>query len=122
LSAHDGTHGDDCFGCKLRSVQFGRVEPTSQSAMERKWDRDLPAYKELRRQGMQPPSTDNAYELSKRASSQLEIDMGKLIAPDLLRRHGNEIAEGMQMARESGWNPVDTHGAAAKAKARAETA
>ena len=114
MSVHHGQHGPDCYGCKLRSVQFGRVEPTAQSQMERQWDRDLPAYKRLRDQGLQPRTTQGAAELEQRAASQLEVNMGKLIDPALLRKHGGQIAEGMHMARESGWSPVDTHGKAAQ--------
>lgn len=104
---HFGQHGADCFGCKLHSIQFGNVEAPTERIIEKRMDRDLPAYSRLRAQGLQPRTTKGCAELETRAHSQLEIEMGKLIDPPLLRRHGNEIAEGMAMARDSGFTTSD---------------
>lgn len=101
---HYGQHDGDCFGCHLVSVQFGG-EPTPETVMERHRERDLPAYQRLRRNGLQPPGTKNCAELEQRAESQLEVQMGKLIDPKLLRQHSNEIAEGMYLAKELGTTP-----------------
>lgn len=94
------------MGCKLRSVQFGKG-PSPETLVERHREKDLPAYKRLRDNGLQPPGTKNCYELEQRAESQLEVQMGKLIDPKLLRKHENEIAEGMWLAKEMNTTPQD---------------
>ena len=96
-----------CFARKLRSIQFSNVMPPPERIVEQRQNRDLPAYARLRAQGLQPLSTRNCAELEGRAGSQLEIEMGKLIDPPLLRRHRNEIAEGMAMARDAGYTTGD---------------
>lgn len=96
-----------CYARKLRSVQFGNVTPPPQRETETWRERDLPAYQRLRRQGLQPKSVRHAAELETRAESQLEIEMGKLIAPKLLRKHASQIHEGMSMAREAEYTTAD---------------
>ena len=110
MATHDEEcEGADC-GCfkrKLRTIQFSNVEPPTERVIEKRMDRDLPAYARLRAQGLQPRTTRHCAELETRAQSQVEIEMGKLIAPDLLRKHGSEIAEGTAMAREAGFGIGD---------------
>jgi hypothetical protein len=89
------------------SIQFSNVEPPVERIIEKKMDADLPAYARLRANGLQPPTTRNSAELEKRANTQMEVEMGKLIAPDLLRRHQSQITEGMAMARDSGYGIDD---------------
>lgn len=96
-----------CFRCKLVSIQFGNVEAPAERVIEKRMERDLPAYARLRAQGLQPRATKDCAELEGRAHSQLEIEMGKLIDPPLLKKHRNEIAEGMAMARDSGFTTSD---------------
>lgn len=100
----------DCFRCKLVSIQFSNVEPPTERLIEQRMEKDLPAYAALRKQGLQPPRTKHAAELATRANSQLEIEMGKLIAPDLLRQHEGQISEGMAMARDAGYTTTDVAG------------
>jgi hypothetical protein len=92
------------------SIQFSNVEPPVERIIEKKMDADLPAYARLRAQGLQPPTTRNSAELEKRANTQMEVEMGKLIAPDLLRRHQSQITEGMSMARDAGYGIDDIRG------------
>ena len=107
---HWGQHDADCFGCKLHSIQFSNVEPPTERIIEKRMERDLPAYARLRAQGLQPRTTRDCAELETRAHSQLEIEMGKLIDPPLLRKHGNEIAEGMAAAKDAGYTTGDVKG------------
>jgi len=95
---HDGT-GDD-FACKLKTIQFGNVEPPAERAIEKRMDKDLPAYQRMRYQGLQPPRTKGAAELEARAHSQIEIDLGKLIEPKLLKRSQGAIDDGMAIAKQ----------------------
>jgi hypothetical protein len=97
---HFGQHGDDCFGCKVQSIEFGNVEPPAERAIEKRMDKDLPAYQRMRYQGLQPPRTKGAAELEARAHSQIEIDLGKLIEPKLLKRSQGAIDDGMAIAKQ----------------------
>lgn len=109
-------HPDSCdcdacqFKAKLRTVQFGNVQPPAERLHEQRLDKDLPAYARLRANGLQPPSTRNAAELETRAHNQMEIEMGKLIAPPLLRQYQGEISEGMAIARDAGYGIDDIRG------------
>lgn len=49
-------------------------------AREKRWDRDMPAYKRLREEGLQPKSIDGAGDLETRANDKLEIEGGAVIA------------------------------------------
>ena len=46
---------------------------------QEEWDRDMPAYHELRKQGLQPPQIDGSDELSAKAETNFEIERGKPI-------------------------------------------
>jgi hypothetical protein len=47
-------------------------------ATEKRWDQDMPAYKRLRMNGLQPKSIDGARELEIRAETKTEIEMGRV--------------------------------------------
>lgn len=106
MSTHDHLcEGTDCrcFARKLRTVQFGKP-PATQSLMEKRWDRDMPAYQRLRANGLQPPKIDGCHQLEQRAHSQMEVEMGHLIDPKILP----QVAEGMAIAKEVDWTPKDS--------------
>lgn len=74
---HDGSHGDDCFGCRIKTVGFAPSATPSRrggdaaaraNAREAGWNADMPAYKRLRRDGIQPPSVDGAAKLERSLS------------------------------------------------------
>lgn len=66
----------------FRSVGM-RGFPSDTELMARQWDRDMPAYKRLRRQGLQPPGIDGCRQLEQVASMQQEITLGTAITdPD----------------------------------------
>ncbi len=93
-----------CFYHKLRTIQFAGTARSPQSLMEARWERDMPAYRRLRDNGLQPPHIDGCAQLETRASSQLEIEMGHLISPSVLP----QVAEGMAMSRDLDWRPQDS--------------
>jgi hypothetical protein len=80
------THGDDCvcYRCKLRSVQWGPViDVAPQTAMERRWEADMPAYARLRADGLQPRHIDGSARLeATMADGQMDIDLGHLLSRD----------------------------------------
>lgn len=57
-----------------RKVEVSRID-----AKERQWDRDMPAYKRLRQDGLQPKSIDGSADFEKRAESKLEVESGTLL-------------------------------------------
>lgn len=103
MSTHDGNCEGihcKCFARKLRTVQFGNVEAPSERLMEQRLDRDLPAYRRLRNQGLQPKMTRGCAELEQRANTQFEIDHHKLVASDLWRKAGPAVEDITTMVRE----------------------
>lgn len=93
---------DGCFGCKALTIQFGTAseEASVINAREKRWDVDLPAYKRLRREGLQPKSIDGAKDLEAKATDRLEIDMGHIL-PDPADRA--RAVEAMAMVEEAQW-------------------
>lgn len=88
---HPGLDVEGCFGCKVAGVSFGANSTTTRGARvadinrtARSWDRDMPAYKRLRRDGLQPERIDGCADLEARASSAAEVesrpDVEKLVA------------------------------------------
>ena len=98
---HYGQHGEECFGCRLQTVQFGNVEPPGERVIEHQWERDLPAYKRLRRQGYQPPRTQGCAELEARASSDREIEKGRIINPAAWSQVGHMIEDAEHVAGQT---------------------
>ena len=52
---------DDCFGCKIQTLQLNTGDANSSKAMSnKKWNGELDAYREARAQGIQPAGTSMA--------------------------------------------------------------
>ena len=100
IRSHFGQHDFDCYGCKLATIQFGQVEPPSQTLIENQWERDLPAYARLRRQGYQPPRTQGCAELEARAHLPREIEKGRIINPQAWREVGHMIEDAEAVASD----------------------
>lgn len=63
---------DECFGCRIANVRMGTNSTTTRGTevrktndVERGWQKDMPAYKRLRREGLQPKRIDGAAEVEK---------------------------------------------------------
>ena len=76
---------EGCFGCKVASTSFGSNSSTTRGAIvaqtertARNWDKDMPAYKRLRKNGLQPKQIDGSAELEKRAETKVEVETGRL--------------------------------------------
>ena len=77
---------EGCIVCKISTVSFGMgTSPTRNGnaavveAREKRWAKDMPAYKELRAQGLQPPRIDGSAELAARAETRFEIETGHVM-------------------------------------------
>jgi hypothetical protein len=60
------------------------------------WDRDMPAYKRLRNNGVQPPRIDDSAQLESRATDQFEVELGKIVPKNMHDR----VKEGLALSRE----------------------
>ena len=83
---HLGYFVEDCFVCKVSTISFGSgTAPTRRpgaeavEARERRWKKDMPAYKELRAQGLQPPHIDGSADLVARAETRFEVESGQVL-------------------------------------------
>jgi hypothetical protein len=77
-------------------------------SIEDRWAVDLPAYKRMRMNGMQPPQTEGAAALEDTVADQFDIDHRRLYEQGISRDRINEInQETDQIAAEHGidWTP-----------------
>lgn len=77
---------EGCMVCKISTISFGMgTRPTRSGnaevveAREKRWAKDMPAYKELRQQGLQPPRIDGAAKLAAKAETKFEIETGNIL-------------------------------------------
>lgn len=89
---HPGLDVEGCFGCKVAGVSFGSNSTTTRGGRvaeinrtERQWNVDMPAYKRLRRDGLQPRSVDGAAELEKHAKTEAQVE-GRADVEQLVKR------------------------------------
>lgn len=85
---HHRTHPnfvEGCFACRISTVAVApsatpsrNPEAAFHTAREAQWDRDMPAYKRLRQDGLQPPRIDGAAELESRAAHKTQVEMGQV--------------------------------------------
>lgn len=78
---HPGLDVEGCFGCRVAGISFGSNSTTTRGSSvaeinqrAKNWDKDMPAYKRLRRNGVQPKSIDGAAALEARASTVAEVE------------------------------------------------
>lgn len=72
---------EGCFGCKLATINMsGTAMPTRRpmvqryDATEKQWQKDIPAYRALRGNGLQPRGIDGAHELMMRAETREQVE------------------------------------------------
>ena len=86
---HQETHPnldvEGCFGCRVAGVRMGANTTTTRGAKvaevnktERNWNKDMPAYKRLRANGLQPKRIDGAANVEKRAQEGWQVETGIL--------------------------------------------
>lgn len=102
-----------CFKCRegrgcIRDVSFSAAAtPTRRAtavagvAKDRRWDADMPAYKRLRKNGVQPRQIDGSAALETRASDQFEVELGTIVPKEAKSR----VQEGLAISREIDWKP-----------------
>ena len=73
---------EGCYLCKLRSVSIAPaalptrqdVRYTSTDQLEKGWQRDIPAYRRLVADGIQPPQVDGCADAEARAETKEQIE------------------------------------------------
>jgi hypothetical protein len=105
---HFGQH-EDCFGCKVRSVAIGQPSdmPTRKPqavADKRYWtqrEKDIAAYKRMRKEGLEVKGTVNADRLEATARTEFELISGQVAPTASLSRQIQEatveVAERMEV-------------------------
>lgn len=66
----------------IKGVQVGSF-PTATTEKEKRWEVDMPAYKRLRQDGLQPPRIDGSYVIERSAKNEREVTMGRPLTPEL---------------------------------------
>lgn len=67
------------------------------NATEARWQKDMPAYKRMRKRGMQPASIDGAAALEDTCHDQLDVEYGRLYSEGVTRER---VIEGKEQADE----------------------
>jgi hypothetical protein len=62
------------MGMNTTTTRGQNVESINRT--ERNWQKDMPAYKRLRKEGLQPKSIDGAAEVEKKAESRFQVETG----------------------------------------------
>lgn len=80
---HPSLDVEGCFGCRVANVRVGANSTTTRGGRvaeinqtERNWNKDLPAYKRLRQNGLQPKKIDGAAEIEKKATEAWQVERG----------------------------------------------
>ena len=80
---HPSLDVEGCFGCKVAGVRIGTNSTTTRgkrvaeiNQTERNWNKDMPAYKRLRADGLQPKRNDGAAEVEKKAKGKWQVETG----------------------------------------------
>jgi hypothetical protein len=82
---HPSLDVEGCFGCRIAGVSFAassmpsrRGQAAQINATERRWEKDMDAYKRLRRDGLQPAHIDGAREIEQKATDRSQVETGIL--------------------------------------------
>ena len=72
---------EGCFGCRVAGVQIGPNSTTTRgesvshiNQREKNWQKDMPAYKRLRAEGLQPKTIDGCHDVELLATSRHQIE------------------------------------------------
>lgn len=105
------TFVEGCFACKLRTVAIAPSTMPSRNpraaqvkATEQRWEDDMPAYRRLRANGIQPRGIDGCAELEAKAADRFEVETGHVFKT---REERQKVREGMAQAAELGIVPQE---------------
>ena len=79
------TYVEGCWSCRICTVSVAasampsrHPEAVATNAREARWNQDMPAYKRLRQDGLQPAQIDGCAALEKHAEHEKQIEMSTL--------------------------------------------
>jgi hypothetical protein len=82
---HPNLDVDGCFGCRIAGVAFAassmpsrKIATNDIDATERRWSKDMDAYKRLKRDGLQPAKIDGSADMEKKAEHRSQVETGIL--------------------------------------------
>lgn len=84
---HQETHPnldvDGCFGCKIASVAVSSAATPNRrrdshgiNEKEKRWHKDMDAYKRLRNDGLQPRKIDGSARVEAKADYKIQVETG----------------------------------------------
>lgn len=80
---HPNLDVEGCFGCRIANVRVAPNHTTTGgeraaqiNATEARWHKDMPAYKRLRADGLQPKTIEGAANLEKKAKEAWQVETG----------------------------------------------
>lgn len=80
---HPNLDVEGCFGCRIANVRVAPNHTTTGgeraaqiNATEARWQKDMPAYKRLRADGLQPKTVDGAANVEKKAKEAWQVETG----------------------------------------------
>ncbi len=80
---HPNLDVEGCFGCRIANVRVAPNHTTTGgeraaqiNATEARWQKDMPAYKRLRQDGLQPKTIEGAANLEKKAKEAWQVETG----------------------------------------------
>jgi hypothetical protein len=80
---HPNLDVEGCFGCRIANVRVAPNHTTTGgeraaqiNATEARWHKDMPAYKRLRQDGLQPKTIEGAANLEKKAKEAWQVETG----------------------------------------------
>lgn len=83
---HPNLDVEGCFGCRIANVRVAPNHTTTGgeraaqiNATEARWQKDMPAYKRLRQDGLQPKGIDGCAEIEKKAETENQVITGMKI-------------------------------------------
>lgn len=79
MKNHWGQHDDDCFACRIQTVQFQGVSARAIDVRKRdkQFDKDNDAYRRLRKEGLQPRGTEKVALLESQADHKTDVFLGR---------------------------------------------
>lgn len=69
------------FRTHIKAVNIGGF-PTQTTYTERKWDKDMGAFKSMTEQGLNPGRLEGAYVMERSATNEREVRMGRPLDAD----------------------------------------
>lgn len=86
------------FGVAAAAQPTRKPHVVREEEKEQQLSADLPAYKRLRRNGVQPRQIDGASSLEQRAEDQFDVELGHIVP----KEYKSRVQEGFDTARELG--------------------